>query len=86
MAIKKTWKRDGRRRKGVWPFSSTWFSFCSAHQRYKANCDLCNAGTWINDIRHAVSSFVFKRWPDFWRWYVNRNNPYKFPPEGMKRG
>jgi hypothetical protein len=72
--------------KGVWPFRYEWFSFCSAHQRHNPTCELCSHGGWTNVNRHAISSFVYKRWPDFWRWYVNRNNPYKFPPKDVKRG
>ena len=54
-----------------------WFSFCSRHYTYNADCDICNNGWWVNSIKDYLSStvssvvyFISKR---FWIWWVNRD-------------
>lgn len=59
-------------KKGIWPFRKTWYSICSAHQKYKKSCPRCNKGNWHNDVRYYFSSVIYKNWPNVWRWWVNR--------------
>jgi len=49
-----------------------WFSFCSRHQEYEENCDLCNMGTWESAITYKISSLIYKFFPSLWAWWVNR--------------
>lgn len=58
------------RGKGI--FKETWYSFCSIHSVYNENCPICNHGSWVNNFKHNISSFIYDHFPNLWRWYVNR--------------
>lgn len=60
-------------KRGMWPFSQTWFSMCSAHSygRYE-DCQACQAGCWCSDVKQSIGLFVYDNAPDFWRWWANR--------------
>lgn len=58
--------------KGWGPWKKTWFSVCSAHQKYKAECPLCNTGSYLTAWRNWLSSYIYERFPRFWRHWMNR--------------
>jgi hypothetical protein len=59
------------RTKGKYFWKAIWFSICSKHRYYEADCALCNAGQWRNVLVHKISSFTFKHCPNFWVWWMN---------------
>lgn len=59
------------RTRGRGPFKEDWISLCSAHRRYREDCELCNAGHWSN---HWMAAFGHLFWvisPDLWRKLAN---------------
>jgi len=60
------------RTRGKWFKKEIWFSFCSMHQQYDDNCQICNKGTWNNVIKYRISSLIYDCFPSLWRWWVNR--------------
>lgn len=67
-----------KNRKGSWPFKQTWYSLCSRHMmNYEdETCHMCQSGHWRYDVVHSISSFVYKNWPNFWIWWVNRKRRF----------
>ena len=60
-------------KRGTWPFNQTYYSMCSAHNDGRhEDCLACNAGTWYSDVRHSISSVIYKTTPGIWRWWVNK--------------
>lgn len=59
------------KKKGIWPFRKTWYSFCSKHQDYKKSCPRCNKGTWENDLKNFFSKLLYESSPKAWKWWVN---------------
>jgi len=58
--------------KGVWPFRYRFISICSRHYTPSPDCDMCATGRWSNTLKSAISSMIYKRFPTFWRYWVNR--------------
>ena len=58
--------------RGKWLWRQEWYSICSAHYDDKDGCPYCEAGRWVNVWVHNIEIFVYKRWPDLWRWWANR--------------
>ena len=68
-----------RRKRGIWLFSETWFSICSQHHPTlapKDDCPRCQAGHWVNDFRHSISSIIYENAPELWRWWANRKTSW----------
>lgn len=66
---------------GLW--RAEWYSLCSAHRNSSpdSTCENCRAGHWVNVYGHNIDSFVYRHWPDFWRWKANRrwfNSRHRF--------
>lgn len=62
--------RTHRRR---WFLKQRWMSFYSGpHSDPADTCTACEMGYWHFELAMAVSSFVYRRWPNLWRWWVNR--------------
>lgn len=59
--------------KGMLFWKKEWYSICSKHKNHKEDCLRCNTGYWINTWMNRVSNFIFKNFPDLWRWWVNKN-------------
>lgn len=57
---------------GWGPFRYQWYSICSGHYNFDADCDRCIAGSWSNCWAHKVGHFVYENEPEVWRWWVNR--------------
>lgn len=68
----KSKKINRLRTKGFGPFKKEWYSICSSHFIYDEHCIRCTRGEWINVWRHFFGSKVYKYFPDFWRWWVNK--------------
>lgn len=49
-----------------------WISFCSRHQKYNEDCDICNTGMWVNIYLNKFDNLMFSRFPKLWQWYVNK--------------
>jgi hypothetical protein len=56
------------------PLREDWYSICSKHQNYKADCKLCQTGQWRNRYLRHFGSFIYKNCPKLWRWWANRKN------------
>jgi hypothetical protein len=63
--------------KGKFIFKKQWYSICSMHYEYKEDCNCCNTGTWENIFIHKIGSFIYKKFPKFWIWWMNLK-PIKF--------
>jgi len=59
------------RTRGKFIFKESWWSYCSAHQTYDENCEICQSGNWHNNIMVAFSGFVHDHWYGLWYWWVN---------------
>ncbi len=57
--------------KGRFLWKKEWYSLCSAHQEFNADCNTCKSGRWVNTTGQAISIFIFNISPGFWRWWVN---------------
>lgn len=57
---------------GKWWNKKRWYSFCSRHQIYNKNCNICNTGGWRNVWLGNISSFFYKVSPKLWIWWVNK--------------
>ena len=60
------------RTRGKYFKKEIWFSYCSRHQEYNEDCNICNIGTWENVIHYKITSLIYKISPSIWRWLVNR--------------
>lgn len=49
-----------------------WFSFCSRHQIYDKDCNICQSGAWTNVWKWRIGGLIYDIFPKFWIWYVNR--------------
>ena len=70
MPMRPTDEADTRR--GWGPWRREWYSICSAHRCFIADCTLCHSGGWHNCWGAAVSRAFFWLAPDLWRRLVNR--------------
>jgi Cys-tRNA synthase (O-phospho-L-seryl-tRNA:Cys-tRNA synthase) len=57
--------------RGKFLWKQEWYSICSAHRDHNSECDMCTTGRWNNVLITRISSFVYKHFPKFWRWWVN---------------
>ena len=46
-------------KRGKFIFKETWYSICSMHQEYNDNCNMCNKGSWYNNILHNITNSNF---------------------------
>jgi hypothetical protein len=61
------------RRLGWGPWRRDWFSICSRHGRgEELGCRMCMTGHYVWRVNYNLNHFVYKRWPNLWRWWVNR--------------
>lgn len=51
-----------------------WSSICGIHYDYRKDCNMCNAGYWVNRNAAYFEGLVYKIAPWLWRWWVNRPN------------
>ena len=51
-----------------------WFSICSSHGIYDANCPTCNTGHWEFIPFWNISKFFYWLSPWMWRKWMNRGN------------
>lgn len=65
------------------PFKQIYYSICSYHRDYSPTCRLCQYGDWTNVCQRKVGSFVYKRWPNLWRWWAN--HPLNKEPDFMRK-
>jgi hypothetical protein len=55
-----------------------WYSYCSRHQIYNKECDICQHGSWVNVWGNHIGGWVYDIAPLFWIWWVN------FPKHKLK--
>lgn len=67
-----------RQKKGIWPFRYHFYSICSRHRNPSPECDLCAIGSWKNTLTRFFGSIIYKRFPTFWRYWVNRKQGYSY--------
>lgn len=48
-----------------------WYSICSRHIKYDAECPLCQKGRWINRLESQAEHELFERDPKEWRRRAN---------------
>jgi hypothetical protein len=58
--------------KGKLFWKKEWYSICSIHRQYKEDCGMCNTGHYVNVWMNKISNFIFRNFPELWRWYVKR--------------
>lgn len=63
-----------KRTKDKWLNKKEWISFCSIHQEYQKDCDICNTGMWINVYWNKFDKLMWSLFPKLWLWYVNKNH------------
>lgn len=56
--------------KGWGPWRKEFYSYYSFEQQMKEDI-FHECGQWRNVWVGKFSSFIYNRWPDFWRWFVN---------------
>jgi hypothetical protein len=54
------------------PTNFKWYSVCSAHRDYIANCGICNAGHWVNDEYHELEHWLYEHDYKLWYQWANR--------------
>lgn len=69
---KETRLEDGLPTEGVGPFKYQWYSICSTHYKFDAECQRCMSGHWINCWKHGIGHFIYENDPVLWRWWANR--------------
>lgn len=57
--------------KGKYFWKKGWYSICSMHRDENDDCQMCQTGRWVNVCGYNVSSFIYGKWPNLWRWWAN---------------
>jgi hypothetical protein len=63
-----------RRLRGRWLWREEFYSICSRHYEWNADCQLCQHGVWRNIGMHHVGHFFYRFAYPLWFWWVNRPN------------
>jgi len=48
--------------RGKFWWKEEWYSFCSRHQEYDKDCDICQHGTWENVWKQKWKQKIFRIW------------------------
>jgi len=58
--------------KGKLFWKKEWFSICSIHHEFDADCHMCKVGSWNNIISYKIGGIIFKIMPNIWKYFKNK--------------
>lgn len=62
--------------RGYWLWEEHWYSYCSAHFTRQEDCRACNGGSWSNPIRVKIENWVYKYFPNLYKYYYRNTLIY----------